>query len=270
MGLPVVRLGLEHQGLSPHHRPIATETPIAFEYNGIAYAVMMASPEDLHDFAIGFTLSEGLVAKADEIEHIAMAEIASGWIMRIQLTKKQAEPLARRVRMRVAEGSCGLCGLESIEEVLRPLPPITARIRLTRSALAHALAGLEAHQPDGRLTGALHAAAFCAQDGAIVMAREDVGRHNALDKLIGALASAGVDARNGFFLLSARCSYELVEKTVRAGCPALVTISAPTTLAIERARMAGLTLLALARPDSVLICHDPHAIFLSEEQPDDI
>ena len=165
-----------------------------------------------------------------------------------------------RARTRVSESSCGLCGIENIEQVLRPLPPVTARIRTDRTAIAAALASLHDHQPLGRATGAVHAAAFCSPDGTIRLAREDVGRHNALDKLVGALARAGIDAATGFILLSARCSYELVEKTVRAGCPMLVTISAPTSLAATRAVQAGLTLVTLARADSALIVSDPYGM----------
>jgi FdhD protein len=138
------------------------------------------------------------------------------------------------------------------------LPPVTARISVERAAIARALAALRDHQPLGRATGAAHAAAFCTADGAIVCVREDVGRHNALDKLVGALAMEGIDPAKGFILLSARCSYELVEKTVRCGCPMLVTISAPTSLAAERAAAACLTLVSLARTDSALIVGDPH------------
>jgi FdhD protein len=256
--LPVTRLGLSEDAILATTRPIALEAPVAFEYNGVAYAVMMASPDDLHDYAVGFTVSEGLAASARDIADVAVSEVEGGWIVRVTLAAGPAEPLMERVRMRLTEGSCGLCGLESIEQVLRPLPAVTSRIAISPEAISRALATLDQHQPDGRATGALHAAAFCALDGSIRMAREDVGRHNAFDKLVGALANAGVDPASGFILLSARCSYELVEKAVRANCPMLVTISAPTSLAVERAQAAGLTLLALARPDSVLVLNDPH------------
>ena len=256
--LPVTRLGLAEPSRHAQERPIAVEAPVALEYNGVAYAVMMASPDDLEDFAVGFTLSEGLATTAREITGMAVAEAQGGWIVRVTLEAERAAPLMDRVRMRVSEGSCGLCGLESIEQVLRPLSRVTARITVSSAAVSNALAMLDRHQPDGRATGALHAAAFCAPDGTISMAREDVGRHNALDKLLGGMARGGMDPATGFILLSARCSYELVEKAVRANCPMLVTISAPTTLAVERAQSCGLTLLALARPDSVLILNDPH------------
>lgn len=258
VSIPVSRLGLLEPSFEVESRALAMECPVALEYNGIAYAVMMASPDDLVDFAVGFTLSEGLVGSAAEIADAAVSQVENGWIIRITLAMAQAEPLMDRVRLRVVEGSCGLCGLESIEQVLRPLPQVTSRIVVTRQAISAALDALCAHQPDGMLTGALHAAAFCSPDGRITMAREDVGRHNALDKLLGALAREGTDPATGFILLTARCSYELVEKAVRANCPMLVTISAPTTLAVERAAGAGLTLLSLARRDSVLILSDPH------------
>jgi FdhD protein len=166
--------------------------------------------------------------------------------------------LLERVRVRLVEGSCGLCGLESIEQVMRPLPRIEPGFRTTPAAVRRALTDLPGRQVQGSATRATHAAAFCAADGAILCIREDVGRHNALDKLFGALARQGVDPASGFALVSARCSYELVEKAVRAGCPMLVAISAPTTLAAERAQAADLTLLALARHDTVLVVNDPH------------
>lgn len=257
---PARRLGLAEPGDRVIERSLALEAPVAIEYNGLGYAVMMATPADLEAFAIGFTLSEGLVRASHEIEEVDVHAVAGGQVVRITLPDAAMEPVIARARVRVSESSCGLCGMENIEQVLRPLPAITARIRIARAAIARALAALDAHQPMGRASGAMHAAAFCATDGTIVEAAEDVGRHNALDKLIGRLARTGRDPRRGFILLSARCSFELVEKTARAGCPLLVTISAPTSLAVERATQAGLALVALARPDNALTFCDPHAI----------
>lgn len=234
-------------------RDVPVEMPISIEVGGIGYAVMMATPADLEDYAVGFALSEGLVERAAEIERVDVQPLEGGVALRLWLAPDRNRLALERARRRVGESSCGLCGLENIEEVLRPLPPIVARIDTDRHAVAKALAALADHQPLGRATGAAHAAAFCSPAGDIRCVREDVGRHNALDKLLGALARAGSDPATGFILLSARCSYELVEKTVRAGCPMLVTISAPTTLAAERAAAAGLTLLALARSDSALL-----------------
>jgi FdhD protein len=258
--LPVRRLGLADPGDEALTRSIAVEAPVSVEVGGIAYAVMMATPADLEDYAIGFALGEGLVDTAEQIGRIDVHPIEGGWALRIWLPPERNAIALERARKRVSESSCGLCGIENIEEVLRPLPAVTARIATDRDAIAAALAALGDHQPLGRATGAVHAAAFCSPAGKIRLVREDVGRHNALDKLIGALARAGIDPATGFVLLSARCSYELVEKTARAGCPMLVTISAPTSLAAERAAAAGLTLVALARPDAALIVSDPHGM----------
>ena len=239
-------------------RSLPVEAPVAIEYNGLGYAVMMATPENLADFATGFTLSEGLVKSADRIEAIDTHAADGGWIVRVKLPEDAMTPVIERARNRVSESSCGLCGMDNIAAVLSQLAPVTARIATTRKAIAKALGDLARHQPLGQATGAMHAAAFCSPEGEIVAAAEDVGRHNAFDKLLGRLAREGIDPASGFILLSARCSFELVEKAVRANCPLLVTISAPTSLAVERAEVAGLALAALARSDSTLIFNDPY------------
>ncbi|MDZ3833314.1 MAG: formate dehydrogenase accessory sulfurtransferase FdhD [Sphingopyxis sp.] len=258
--IDVHRLGLDTPGDVPLVRRLAVEAPISVEVSSIGYAVMMATPADLEDYALGFALSEGLVDGPTEVRRVDVQPLEGGWALRIWLPADRTAMAMDRIRTRVGESSCGLCGIENIEQVLRPLPPIAARIATDRAALARALGALRDHQPLGQATGAVHAAAFCAPDGGILCVREDVGRHNALDKLIGALVRGGIDPAGGFILLSARCSYELVEKTVRAGCPMLVTISAPTSLAAERASAAGLTLVSLARDDSALIVCDRHGM----------
>jgi len=247
------RLGLSVPGDDDLMRDLAIEAPVSIEVCGIGYAVMMATPADLGDYALGFALAEGLVEEAAQLAKVDIHPIEGGWALRLWLPPERAERALERARRRVGESSCGLCGIENIEEVLRPLPRVAARLSVRRAAIAAAIGALRDHQPLGRATGAVHAAAFCAPTGEILCVREDVGRHNALDKLVGALAHAAIDPASGFILLSARCSYELVEKTVRAGCPMLVTISAPTSLAAERAAAAGLTLVALARDDSALL-----------------
>lgn len=257
---PVRKLGLAEPGDAALTRSIAVEAPVSIEVGGIGYAVMMATPANLEDYAIGFAIGEGLIETPGQIDRVDVHPIEGGWALRIWLPPERNAIALDRARKRVSESSCGLCGIENIEEVLRPLPPLTARIRTDRAAIAAALAALRDQQPLGQATGAVHAAAFCSPTGEIRLVREDVGRHNALDKLIGALARAEIDPATGFILLSARCSYELVEKTVRAGCPMLVTISAPTSLAAERAAAAGLTLVALARTDSALIVSDAHGM----------
>jgi FdhD protein len=248
------------------HRSVAAEAPVSIEVCGIGYAVMMATPSDLEDYAVGFALSEGLAAHSSDIDEIDVEEIEGGWAVRLWLPATHKDTVIDRARKRVSESSCGLCGMENIEQVLRPLPKLAARIRTSRSAIASALASLRDWQPLGRATGAVHAAAFCDPAGKILCVREDVGRHNALDKLIGALARGGIKPATGFVLLSARCSYELVEKTVRAGCPMLVTISAPTSLAVERAVQAGLTLVTLARADSALVVSDERGMISDSGQ----
>ena len=258
--LAVRQIGLAAPGDAARVRSVPIEAPVSIEVGGIGYAVMMATPADLEDYALGFALGEGLVETPDQIRRIDAHPVEGGWALRIWLPPERNEIALERARKRVSESSCGLCGIENIEQILRPLPPLAARIATDRNAIAAALAALRDHQPLGRATGAVHAAAFCSPAGEILQAREDVGRHNALDKLIGALARAGIDPASGFILLSARCSYELVEKTVRAGCPMLVTISAPTSLAAERAAQAGLTLVTLARADTALVVSDPHGL----------
>jgi FdhD protein len=232
------------------------EAPVALEFNGLSYAVMMATPADLEDFARGFALTEGLAKAPPDVSEIAVAETDLGWIVRASLAGLGVAKLTERVRTRVAESSCGLCGIENLEAVARPLPKVPAHAALDEAAIFAALAALREHQPLTRRTGAAHAAAFCDEGGAINMAREDVGRHNALDKLIGALAAAGEDPAAGFILSTARCSYEIVEKAVRAGATRLVTVSLPTSMAVARAQEAGLSLWSLARDDSVVVVNE--------------
>lgn len=234
-------------------RALAIEAPVAVEVNGLGYAVMMATPTDLEDYALGFCLAEQLIADPGGFVAAQAAEIEGrGWILRITLAVADAAPLMERARLRLSEGSCGLCGIESLEQVLRPLPPVTPGPAVGDAAIFRATAALGDHQVLGRATRAVHAAAFCRADGAIVLLREDVGRHNAFDKLVGALARAGIDPASGFVVLTARCSFELVQKAVIARVPLLVTVSAASTLAAERAKAHGLRLVSLARGDSFL------------------
>jgi len=238
---------------TPRERLLAVEAPVAIEINGLGYAVMMATPADFADYALGFCLSEQLVSAPDQIVSVEASEVpAGGWMLRIQLTATDAAPLMERARLRLSEGSCGLCGIESLEQVLRPLPSITAKVDVEDAAIFRAVLALPQLQPLSQATRAVHAAAFCTPAGEVLLVREDVGRHNALDKLLGAMAHAGLRAGEGFIVLTARCSFELVQKAVLAGCPLLVTISAASTLAAEQAASHGLRLVSLARSDSFL------------------
>ena len=245
--------------LEEGERSIPIEAPVAIEINGVVYAVMMATPTDLDDFITGFILSEGL-AQADEIGPVSISAVAGGegFVARVNLPADRAEPIMERARRRLGDSSCGLCGVESIEAALRPLPKLATSSTVTPQAIRKALAALRDAQPLNALTSATHAAAFARADGALVVVREDVGRHNALDKLIGALSRAGENAAQGFIVMTSRCSYELVEKAVRARCPLLVTISAPTDLAVRRAEAAGLALAVVARDDTMLWVTGPH------------
>ncbi len=248
----VAALTLTPDGAHPSTRALPVEAPIAIEYNGIGYAVMMATPMDLEDFAVGFSLSERIVSRAAEIEEVEPHETPNGWLLKIQIAQSAVAPMIERVRVRVSESSCGLCGLENLEQVNRPLPLVMAQVKVAPEAIFAALDALRDHQPLNAATGGAHAAAFCDRLGNILLAREDVGRHCAFDKLIGAMARAGHRSSEGFALLSSRCSYELVEKAVIAGFPLLVTISTATSLAVSRAAQANLRLIALARADAML------------------
>ncbi|HQS95150.1 MAG: sulfurtransferase FdhD [Novosphingobium sp. 16-62-11] len=234
-------------------RALAEEAPVAIEINGLGYAVMMATPTDLQDYALGFCLSEQLIASVDEFMSADAAPVeAGGWMLRVQLAASGAGPLLERARLRLSEGSCGLCGIESLEQVMRPLLPVTAKLEVSPAALFRAVEALGDQQVLGQATRAAHAAALCAPDGTILLVREDVGRHNAFDKLLGAAARAGLDPTKHFVLLTARCSFELVQKAVIAGVPLLATVSAASTLAVEQAAAHGLRLVSLTRRDSLL------------------
>jgi FdhD protein len=240
---------------------VPVERPVAISFLGIGYAVMMATPTDLEDFAYGFARAERLIDDAADLTGIEIREEERGVLLGIELVSERHDRVLARVRHRVGESSCGLCGIENLEQALRPLPALPAPARIEPAAIFRALDAIRAHQPLNAETGAVHAAAYCDAQGEVVAAREDVGRHNAFDKLVGHCLREGRDTGAGFAVLTARCSYELVEKAALAGVRMLVTISAPTSLAVERAQEAGLTLVALARPDSMLVMSDPHRLF---------
>jgi FdhD protein len=227
-------------------RTLAEEVPVAVELGGLGYAVMMATPADLEDFAWGFVAAERLGKVIEAEAHFT----DKGAILRVTLADGGA--VIERVRHRTTDSSCGLCGIDSLEAALRPLPRVESRFEGDADAIFRALGELRAQQPLNARTGAHHAAALCGADGSIRLVREDVGRHNAFDKLIGAMARQELGWDGGFALLSSRCSYELVEKAVLAGCPMLAAISAPTALAVEAAQGAGLKLAVLARQDALL------------------
>lgn len=239
-------------------RSIPVEAPVAIEINGITYAVMMATPTYLEDFVTGFLLSEGL-AEASEIGPISLHPLVSddGYVARVSLPAHCVEPIMARARHRMGDSSCGICGIESVEAALRSLPPLPHSVPVRPEVILRGLTMLRDVQQLGQETAATHAAAFCDREGSLVVLREDVGRHNALDKVIGWLARSDMNPADGFLLVTSRASFELVEKAVRACCPLLVAISAPTDLAVRRAQAAGLALAVVARDDSMLWVSGP-------------
>jgi formate dehydrogenase accessory protein FdhD len=233
-------------------RDLPEETPVALVFNGISHAVMLATPLDLEDFARGFSLSEGIIAKPSEMLETEIVALNDGVEARVTLLARRFAALKERRRALAGPTGCGLCGMESLDDVLRPLPNVAGDFTISAQALRRALAELPQHQTLNRATGAVHAAAWVDADGRIVALREDVGRHNALDKLIGALAARGVDTGTGAVLLTSRLSFELVQKAAMAGMPIMAAVSAPTARAVRLADQAGITVIGLARADSML------------------
>ena len=233
-------------------RNIATEVPVAFSFGGSTQAVMMATPADLEDFAYGFTLNEGIVSNPDDILSVTMLETCGGIDLQIELSGDHADALKARRRAMAGPVGCGLCGIESIEEALKPVRTVpTSDLVLSATDIADATVALSKAQPLFEQTRAVHAAGFYVPGRGpghgLLLAREDVGRHNALDKLCGAMARAGIDASQGAVVLTSRVSVEMVQKSAMAGVPAIIAISAPSSLAVQMALEAGITLIALAR-----------------------
>jgi len=252
---------------APITEVIAEEVPVALVYNGISHAVMLATPADLVEFALGFSLSEGILASKDELLAADIAESEAGIEVRMKIARTQYRKLRERRRTLAGRTGCGICGVESLQQALRPVPAVAATTRVPIDAVYTALAALPQLQAVNRLTRSVHAAAWADPAGAVALVREDVGRHNALDKLIGAMAARNVDPAGGFAIITSRCSVEMVQKAATAGIPVLVAISAPTALARRVAEEAGLTLLALARADSLLIVTHPARIVNTMEAP---
>lgn len=228
-------------------RAVPDEVAVGLSFDGRPHTVLMATPVDVEDLARGFTLTEAVASAADIIS-IEVRETDLGLLVDVRLRTGAAN---RKARPRTLEGrsSCGLCGVQRLSDAMRPLPRVEEGRSIAHQAVQRALDALTEAQALGRLTRATHAAAFADAEGRILLSREDVGRHNALDKLAGAMAVAGLDPCAGFIVVTSRCSFEMVEKAVRIGCPILVAVSAPTELAIRKAEEAGLTLIALARAD---------------------
>ena len=243
---------------------VAHEVPVALHYNGASFAVLMATPADLADLALGFSLSEGIVPAAAALRIDAIDESVDGVAVHMAIAETHASALAARSRSLPGYGGCGVCGSRDLETVLRSPPPVTSTLQVTEAALHAALRGLHACQPLNSATGAVHAAGFADADGTLRLVREDVGRHNALDKLIGALAQAAIDPGAGFVVVTSRASYELAMKSAQAGLPLLAAISAPTTLAIALAASTGLSLIGFARDGRCSVYAHPQRLLPSD------
>ncbi|WP_422002914.1 formate dehydrogenase accessory sulfurtransferase FdhD [Reyranella sp.] len=238
---------------------VAEETAVALVYNGISHAVMMATPCDLDDLARGFSLTEGIVDKAGEIYDIEVEPVGRGIEVRIDIASQRMARLQARRRSLAGRTGCGLCGVDSLEAALRPVAVVQDPSGVSRQAIERAMAALPAEQRINRVNGATHAAGWARADGTLVAVREDVGRHNALDKLGGAIA-ATERGPGAFVVVTSRCSYEMVHKAAALGAVAIAAVSAPTSLAIETAQQAGIALLAFVREGRLTVYARPERI----------
>lgn len=236
---------------------VADEVPVALEFNGISHAVMLATPLDLAEFALGFALSEGIIDAPAELYAVDEELSELGITLKLNVASAAFARLKSRRRSLAGRTGCGLCGTESLNHVARDLPVLPDTAPISRLAVARAMSGIVALQALQQATGAVHAAAWCSPQGEVVCLREDVGRHNALDKLIGALALNKVNASTGFICVTSRASFEMVQKAASAGVPLLAAVSAPTALAIRTAQRLRMTLVGFARrQDLVVYSHE--------------
>jgi FdhD protein len=252
---------------TPTSRLVAEEAAVAFSYNGSTHAVMMATPANLEDFAVGFTLTEGIVEHASSIESVELMESELGIEVRMWLEGDRAANLTARRRAMSGPVGCGLCGIESLEQARRAPLWVASRATFDAGDLLAAMQALAPRQLLNQQTRSVHAAAFWHPSTGIGPVREDVGRHNALDKLAGAMVGDGLSASEGAVLLTSRVSVEMVQKAAMIGAPVVIAVSAPTTLAIQTAEQAGITLLAIARDDGYGVFTHPHRIVLPANAP---
>jgi FdhD protein len=240
-------------------RTLAEEIPVAFSYDGTTHAVLMATPDDLEDFAVGFSYTEGIIAAPAQIAELAIVSVVAGIVLRMWLTGDRSDAFAARCRRFVGPAGCGMCGLESLAEANRAIPMASCDLRVSRQEIVTVVGALPPGQQLNIQTRAVHAAAFWEPDRGFVL-REDVGRHNALDKLAGALLRTGRSPAQGIIVLSSRISIELVQKAAIMGTGIIVGVSAPTALAVRTADATGLTLVGIARDDGFEVFTHPERI----------
>lgn len=263
MARPIVRVPCSiwrATGHSRGERAIPEETAVAFTFNTASYAVMMATPQDLEDFAIGFSLTEGVIASIDAIETIEIVEEEVGIELRIWLKARDAAEFLGRRRKMAGPTGCGLCGIESLIEAMRPPPNVRGDLVFAPDEIMTAIDSLFPLQELNRETRAVHGAGFFDPGRGLIAVREDVGRHNALDKLAGALAREHMTAEQGIVVLTSRVSVEMVQKSAAIGAPIIVAVSAPTALAVRMAEAADMTLVAVARKDGFEVFTHPYRI----------
>lgn len=256
--MPVKRLAYRDGAFAVGERVVPSETAVAFTYDRMTHAVMMATPADLEDFAVGFSLAEGIIRSPADICSIEMVTTDLGMELRMDLTEESRRVFTDRRRHMAGPSGCGLCGIESLEEAMRDLPAVTDGLTLYPAQVAAAMRTLGTSQQLNKAARAIHAAGFWQPAMGLVALREDVGRHNALDKLAGALARGGIAPSGGVVLLTSRVSIELVQKVAIMGAGVMVAVSAPTELAIRMAERAGITLIGVARDDGfeIFTCSD--------------
>ncbi len=233
--------------------PVAEEVPVAIAYNNIPHVVMMATPADLEDFALGFSITEELIGSPEELEGLEVVRYSRGIEIQARVPEHCAAVVAERTRRLTGRTGCGICGADSVTAVLKELHPVPPGGTVAADAIHRALGALAGRESSNTAAGAVHAAAWATAQGEIEEVREDVGRHNALDKLIGALLKRGADPRSGFVVVTSRASFEMVQKTTVLGAPLMAAISGPTGLAVRVAQQAGLTLVGFARTDRLSV-----------------
>lgn len=240
-------------GLLEQEEELVEEVPVALVYNGISHAVMLATPNDIADFALGFSLTEGILQSPSELYDVDVVELTNGIEARLDIATERFVTLKDRRRNLTGRTGCGLCGVESLDAAVRNPAPVDDGLRVSPEAIHKALNNLAEQQVVHKKTGAAHAAAFALPDGTVLYAREDVGRHNALDKLLGALAKNKVDPKNGFVVVTSRASYEMVQKTASQGIALLAAVSAPTAYARRLAEESNITLIGMTRGNRMTV-----------------